>query len=184
MRPILIIPGCGNSGPGHWQSLWEANLRDARRVEMPNWEFPHRADWVEDEVPPPPEYRLRGLVDIEMPRTSNIRMGLVPDSLRLNVETGIVRYVVVAQGPSAVNASYEGIRCATGEYRVYARQVQGGDWIPTRDSSWKPMRGAGGVQVVHPYQLARNGLCIGTAMRLNAAEMLRELKTGNRSLYY
>lgn len=47
MRPILLIPGYGNSGPGHWQSYWEANLRDARRVEMPNWDFPHRADWVE-----------------------------------------------------------------------------------------------------------------------------------------
>ena len=47
MRPILIIPGYGNSGPGHWQSLWEVNLHDAKRVQMPNWDFPHRADWVE-----------------------------------------------------------------------------------------------------------------------------------------
>lgn len=47
MRPILIIPGFGNSGPGHWQSFWESNLRDAKWVEMPNWDFPHRADWVE-----------------------------------------------------------------------------------------------------------------------------------------
>jgi uncharacterized protein len=47
MRPILIIPGYGNSGPGHWQSLWENSLRDAKRVRMPNWDFPHRADWIE-----------------------------------------------------------------------------------------------------------------------------------------
>jgi hypothetical protein len=47
MRPILIIPGYGDSGPGHWQSLWEANLREAKRVQMPNWDFPHRAQWVE-----------------------------------------------------------------------------------------------------------------------------------------
>jgi len=47
MRPILMIPGYGNSGPGHWQSLWEANLRYAKRVQMPNWDYPHRADWVE-----------------------------------------------------------------------------------------------------------------------------------------
>ncbi|NTV73012.1 MAG: serine hydrolase family protein, partial [Holophaga sp.] len=45
--PILIIPGHRNSGPGHWQSLWEASLPGARRVEMPNWDFPHRPDWVE-----------------------------------------------------------------------------------------------------------------------------------------
>jgi uncharacterized protein len=47
MRPVLIIPGHGDSGPGHWQSLWEANLRYAKRVQMPNWDFPHRADWVD-----------------------------------------------------------------------------------------------------------------------------------------
>lgn len=47
MAAILIVPGYQNSGPGHWQSLWEGSLRDARRVEMPNWDFPHRTDWVE-----------------------------------------------------------------------------------------------------------------------------------------
>ena len=45
--PILIIPGHGNSGPGHWQSLWEAERPEAVRVQMPNWDFPHRPDWVE-----------------------------------------------------------------------------------------------------------------------------------------
>jgi uncharacterized protein len=47
MRPILIIPGYGDSGPGHWQSLWEFNRKYAKRVQMPNWDFPHCPDWVE-----------------------------------------------------------------------------------------------------------------------------------------
>jgi len=47
MRPILIIPGQGDSGPGHWQSLWENNMSYASRVQMPNWDFPHRSDWME-----------------------------------------------------------------------------------------------------------------------------------------
>jgi predicted alpha/beta hydrolase family esterase len=47
MSPTLLVPGYQNSGPGHWQSLWEGTLRGGRRVEMPNWDFPHRADWVE-----------------------------------------------------------------------------------------------------------------------------------------
>lgn len=45
--PILFVPGLGNAGPGHWLTLWEASLREASRVEMPNWDFPHRPDWVE-----------------------------------------------------------------------------------------------------------------------------------------
>ena len=46
-RPIFLVPGWQNSGPGHWQSLWESQLPDARRVEMPNWEFPRRWEWIE-----------------------------------------------------------------------------------------------------------------------------------------
>lgn len=46
IRPILIIPGWGDSGPGHWQTLWEAALPGARRVTQRDWERPARADWV------------------------------------------------------------------------------------------------------------------------------------------
>ena len=38
--------------------------------------------------------------------------------------------------------------------------------------------------VQHPYRLARDGMCIGTGVRQTVADMVRELKSGNRSLYY
>ncbi len=47
MHPILMIPGYGSSGPGHWQTLWEEIFHDVKRVEMPNWFAPHRESWVE-----------------------------------------------------------------------------------------------------------------------------------------
>lgn len=47
MSPILIVPGYQNSGPGHWQTLWEDTLPGVRRVEMPSWEYPVRGEWVE-----------------------------------------------------------------------------------------------------------------------------------------
>ncbi len=43
---ILIIPGLGDSGPGHWQSRWEAKLPTARRVQQVSWDKPERAGWV------------------------------------------------------------------------------------------------------------------------------------------
>lgn len=43
---ILILPGLYNSGPGHWQTLWQAALPNARRVQQKNWERPNRCDWV------------------------------------------------------------------------------------------------------------------------------------------
>jgi uncharacterized protein len=44
--PVLIIPGLGGSGPEHWQSLWQARLPQATRVEQRDWERPHRVDWI------------------------------------------------------------------------------------------------------------------------------------------
>ena len=143
-----------------------------------------RADWTEDAPPPPPSYSLNHLIDIEMPRTSAVKMGVDPATISVNVQTGIVRYVVVARGTSAVNATYEGIRCATGEYRVYARQVQGGPWTPNTDGAWKAMIGQSQVMVRHPYQLARGGMCNGTTVRTSVPEIVRALKTGDQALYY
>jgi len=47
MRPILIIPGFRNSGESHWQTLWANNMPYAQRVQMPNWDFPRRTEWVD-----------------------------------------------------------------------------------------------------------------------------------------
>ncbi|MBI3286217.1 MAG: alpha/beta hydrolase [Burkholderiales bacterium] len=43
---ILILPGIDNSGPAHWQSLWEASLPNAERVQQRDWAQPQREDWV------------------------------------------------------------------------------------------------------------------------------------------
>ena len=43
---VLVLPGYGNSGPAHWQSLWQARHPEYRRVEQRDWENPLRADWV------------------------------------------------------------------------------------------------------------------------------------------
>ena len=43
---ILTVPGLNNSGPGHWQTLWEASLPDCHRVDLGLWDDPHRNTWV------------------------------------------------------------------------------------------------------------------------------------------
>lgn len=42
---ILLLPGWQNSGPGHWQSRWEA-LHGDERVEQDDWLWPRRGDWM------------------------------------------------------------------------------------------------------------------------------------------
>jgi uncharacterized protein len=43
---VLIVPGFGNSGPEHWQSLWEAR-HGYRRVEQRDFSDAVCAEWLE-----------------------------------------------------------------------------------------------------------------------------------------
>lgn len=43
---ILTVPGLANSGPDHWQTLWEQQRSDCHRVELGQWDQPHRNSWV------------------------------------------------------------------------------------------------------------------------------------------
>ena len=47
MKPgnVLVLPGWQNSGPKHWQSLWEQR-HGYRRVEQHDWMHPLRGDWI------------------------------------------------------------------------------------------------------------------------------------------
>ncbi|HET9184462.1 MAG TPA: prephenate dehydrogenase/arogenate dehydrogenase family protein [Candidatus Angelobacter sp.] len=50
---VLVVPGWQNSGPRHWQTLWEQQNPIFLRVQQRDWEHPHRSWWMErisDEV--------------------------------------------------------------------------------------------------------------------------------------
>ena len=42
---VLVLPGWRNSGPLHWQSLWEQQY-GYQRVEQHDWDHPLRGDWI------------------------------------------------------------------------------------------------------------------------------------------
>lgn len=41
---VLLLPGWLDSGPGHWQTLWEQ--QGAERVQQADWLWPRRGDWM------------------------------------------------------------------------------------------------------------------------------------------
>ena len=45
-RPVLLIPGIYNSGPTHWQSLWQTRHAGVARVEQADWDHPVCGTWV------------------------------------------------------------------------------------------------------------------------------------------
>lgn len=42
----LMVPGLGNSGPDHWQTIWESDRPDCVRVELGMWDNPIRNIWI------------------------------------------------------------------------------------------------------------------------------------------
>ncbi len=43
---VYILPGFGNSGEEHWQSLWECKYPHFKRVNQRDWEHPLCDEWV------------------------------------------------------------------------------------------------------------------------------------------
>ncbi|MGI8546951.1 MAG: RBBP9/YdeN family alpha/beta hydrolase, partial [Gemmatimonadaceae bacterium] len=42
----MIIPGWSNSGPVHWQRIWEREDPSFTLVEQSNWLNPDLTDWI------------------------------------------------------------------------------------------------------------------------------------------
>lgn len=47
MSGVVIVPGLRNSGPGHWQTVWQQRLANAGRICLPQWERPDLQQWAD-----------------------------------------------------------------------------------------------------------------------------------------
>lgn len=45
---VLTLPGLWDSGPQHWQTLWEKKHPAWTRVTHRDWSSPERAEWVDE----------------------------------------------------------------------------------------------------------------------------------------
>jgi CNP1-like family len=133
-------------------------------------------DWKETEVPPPPAFDLKRLVQVDISAQSNLKWGVDPETVKISSD-GIIRYVVVAQSSSGVvNAMYEGIRCNKAEFRRYARHSPDSGWVKSTSSDWMPLRQSGSFR--HPEALARQGMCESAAPPPSAREAVKRLRAG------
>ena len=156
MRPSIILAG-----------LLLASFTAAAQLAVPD------PDWKELEAPPPPALRTQGLIPLEV-RGTTLQFGVDPQSVALGTD-GVVRYVVVATSTTGtVNALYEGVRCGTGEVKVYARHNPDSGWVPARSADWQPLRE--GPQARHSLLIARTGACVGDAPNRNASQIVRDLR--------
>lgn len=138
--------------------------------------FTQDPDWKEADVPLPGPLTTGKLIPLEMPQ-STLRFGVDPASVKLDNDR-IVRYVVVATSSTgAVNAMHEGIRCDTGEFRVYARYNRDSGWVRATGLTWRSLHD-GALQSRHSLLIARTGGCIANAPNTSAERIVRDLAGG------
>ena len=87
----------------------------------------------------------------------------------------VVRYTLVIKSTSGVaNVFYEGMRCKTSEYKVYAHGTRDGTWSNVREPKWQDVGSSAGN---FHYSLWADYLCDSEAVRgRNAADLIVNLK--------
>lgn len=141
---------------------------------------PDQPDWVESEAPPPPALDVGKLVDVVVDAQGSLRYGIDPASLQIG-QDGVVRYVMVARSSTgALTAMYEGLRCTTGEYKLYAR-YNVDRWTPASTVEWKSLWESSRIK--HPLAFARQGGCNGRAAPVSEREIVRKLRSPAETVY-
>lgn len=114
-------------------------------------------DWKEEAVPPAPPFSKDRVIALSMPPYVSVRVGIDPDTVQVGSD-GVVRYVAVMTNASGtLSATYEGIRCTTGEVKTYARFGSSGQWMAVTEPVWKPLLGS--VPSPHAYVFAHDAAC-------------------------
>lgn len=135
-------------------------------------------DWKESEVPPPPSFDLTKLLTFEASPGSSLVYGVDPATVSISKSDSLVRYVIVATGPSgAKNILYEVLRCATGEAKTYARYIPEGRWQAVKNAEWRSVYGANPSQ--HALRFAKAGACDSAAPVGSVKELVNKLKNYN-----
>jgi hypothetical protein len=165
----LALAGCGTSQqPGaksDWEKANEEKLAAADKAAAAN------------AVPTPPSKRGE-LIEYAVSGLGEFRFFV--DALSVSVdEEGVVRYVLVARSRDGVeNVSFEGMRCSTNEYRIYALNREGA-WVG-RPTDWRTM-GVQSVQRWH-HELATNYFCPQRQPISNAKEGVWALRLGGHPM--
>lgn len=154
------------SAPG-FKSDWEERQEKLQR----------REDAIK--LPGYPRPRGEGLIPFRVDGGSSFKFFIDPASVEVGNDR-IVRYTLVAISPSGYeNVTFEGIRCTTGEYRVYARGADG-RWTGEQ-TEWKPIEQRN-MQRWH-HELRHRYFCVyRNAPVLDTAEALDALERGGHKM--
>lgn len=103
-------------------------------------EFEQDKPWVEVAAQLPPYPKADNLIPFNVSSATHNKFFVDAASISVGTDK-VVRYTVVIEAAGgARNVSYEGMRCETGERRLYAFGHPDGTWSKARQASWEGIR--------------------------------------------
>ena len=103
-------------------------------------EFEADKPWVELSAQLPPYPKPENLVEFNVSSATRNRHFVDTASISVG-EDKVVRYTVVIEAAGgAKNVSFEGMRCETGERRLYAYGHPDGTWSKARKAGWEGIK--------------------------------------------
>jgi hypothetical protein len=125
---------------------------------------PDAPKWTEDEAVLPAFPQDANLKEFYVSAVANNKFFI--DAATLSVgKDRVVRYVLVIRtSGGAVNTTFEGMRCDSGEFKIYASGHRDGTWAKARSSEWRPIENKPVNR--HHAALSRDLFCpIGSAIQ-------------------
>lgn len=141
-------------------------------------EFEQDKPWTEVAAQLPSYPRAEDLLPFAVSSATRNRHFIDAASLSIGSDK-VVRYTVVIEAAGgAKNVMFEGLRCATGERRLYAYGQPDGTWAKARSAGWEGIKLRSLLSYHKP--LFEEILCPGGIAVRDAAEAVRNLKQAAR----
>ena len=114
------------------------------------------------------------LLPFDVSATATQRFAIDAKSLTVGADA-VIRYTLVTQSAAgARNVSYEAIRCASLEYKIYALGHPDGTWSRARRDQWQPI--VNNAMNRQQAALVQDYFCLANSPASSVAEMLRRLR--------
>ncbi|MBX9849085.1 MAG: CNP1-like family protein [Rhodocyclaceae bacterium] len=111
------------------------------QVRFKNWEDPDEEPWKESAYTLPTFPREENLIEFYVGPAVTGKYFIDQSTIGAGGNDNVVRYAMVVKTTGgATNISYEGLRCDTGELRIYATGRADGTWVESRQSEWRPLK--------------------------------------------
>lgn len=141
-----------------------------------DFEFEQDKPWVELQAQLPAYPKEENYLPFFVSATAVNQFFIDAQSISVG-EDGVVRYTLIIKSPyGAVNVSFEGMRCASGERKLYAFGRSDGTWSKARNSKWEDIQYKDVNR--HHHMLHDDFLCVGHTPAKSAADIVKALKAG------